>query len=522
MVGITNLRAFCAYAALAGVAGIQPAFGQASDEDSAPTEAEAHLIGAVAVDGAESLLPADFAPIVEPYIGRALDREELTRLATEVADLARSRGFPVAEARIDAQAIRAGVLRVTVDPGRIDEVQITGDSPGAAEAILRALEGRVARSDEFERALVLVERLPGVRVRSKDIRRKAGRTIVRVRLLQQDVKLSARLDNHGSESLGPWRAGFSAEANGVLASSDQLGAALRTNPERPGELLFGSGWYSAALGGRGTRATVAGSIGATEPDGALRDFDYRGKTRFASGGITTPLALSARRQLDANVGVAYLKLDQLLLDVVVQSDTIVTMNAGIEGRMIVGGGVFGLDARVTQGLGWFGATRAGDFLASRIDADGQGTRFNLDLRWRVPLSAKLLLKLDARGQLAAGPLLVPEELNIGGPSSVRGYDFSEASGEDGAVGLVELSYEALAGGRNWLRFVEPYAFIDGATVHDRNRGGQGGSLASAGGGLRAGVGPFELELEAAQPLTGARRRTGSDAPQLNVQIGLDL
>src|SRR6476661_6302683 len=48
--------------------------------------------GAIYVEGATELRPADFAPAVEPYLGRPLGEEELRALTRDVAEVARRAG----------------------------------------------------------------------------------------------------------------------------------------------------------------------------------------------------------------------------------------------------------------------------------------------------------------------------------------------------------------------------------------------------------------------------------------------
>ena len=47
-----------------------------------------------------------------------------------------------------------------------------------------------------------------------------------------------------------------------------------------------------------------------------------------------------------------------------------------------------------------------------------------------------------------------------------------------------------------------------------------GSLASAGGGVRAQIGKFDLGVEAAAPVSDDRFESGDRSPKMNVQVGL--
>ena len=84
--------------------------------------------GAIYVEGATELRPADFAPAIEPYLGRPLGEEELRALTRDVAEVARRAGFGLATAWVPRQSLVAGVLRVQVDEGRIDAVEVSGNA----------------------------------------------------------------------------------------------------------------------------------------------------------------------------------------------------------------------------------------------------------------------------------------------------------------------------------------------------------------------------------------------------------
>jgi len=87
------------------------------------------------------------------------------------------------------------------------------------------------------------------------------------------------------------------------------------------------------------------------------------------------------------------------------------------------------------------------------------------------------------GQLASRPLLASEEMGLGGRSFLRGYDYREVSGDRGAAASAELRYDLGALPRG-VRRVQLYAYGDAGEVSNSGSGIGGGSLASAGGGVR--------------------------------------
>lgn len=167
---------------------------------------------------------------------------------------------------------------------------------------------------------------------------------------------------------------------------------------------------------------------------------------------------------------------------------------------------------LSRGLGILGATESGDPLASRRDADGTFTTVNAWADWTSNLGGNFSLRLAAQGQLASQPLLISEEAGLGGTNFLRGYDWGERTGDEGAMGMAELRY-SLKKPFDLLKQAQLYVFVDGGTVSNHEVGFGGGSLSSAGGGMRLDItSRLGLTFEVAVPLTGPRYDTGDLMP----------
>lgn len=121
---------------------------------------------AIIVVGNAKVSTEAFAPALAPFLGRTLDGADLSRLAGAVAAIARQRGYPFASATVEPQSTADGVLRVTLDEGRISAVRVIGASNPLADRLLsRALviDGPV-RQATLERAILEVGDIAGVTV----------------------------------------------------------------------------------------------------------------------------------------------------------------------------------------------------------------------------------------------------------------------------------------------------------------------------------------------------------------------
>src|SRR3546814_20449028 len=102
-------------------------------------------------------------------------------LVTDIANVARGAGFGLATAWIPPQKVTNGVLRVWLDPGRVDAIEAEGDAADVARRFLAPLaDGRPVRTGELERRLLLAGDLAGIWVGNARLERRGQRNIQHV------------------------------------------------------------------------------------------------------------------------------------------------------------------------------------------------------------------------------------------------------------------------------------------------------------------------------------------------------
>ena len=480
---------------------------------------EGVFVGSIAIEGTESLNIDTFSSLVEGNIGTELDPSDLARVTQEVADLARDRGYLFATARIPEQSLDHGILTIELNEGRIDEVRIKGSDNSALAAVLQPLEGEIARKDDIERRLVLAGDIPQIRVQRTRFLKENGKNVLQVEVRERKDRFRIRADNYGSQRIGPVRGRLSYDFNALLSDSDEGRVSVRTNPLDPSEFLSGSLSYSALVNSGGTRVGVFGSVGTNEPGQRLNDVE--GESLYGEFFVSQPLLRTKDAGLWLDVKLAYLSIEQDDVIGLLSQDNQVTFSAGLSSNVKFLGGRLRAGASIEQGLDIFDATRQGNIFASRFDGDSVATTGTLYANWSRELGGNWGLFLSANGQVASRPLLAARELNIGGAFTVRGFDFSELSGENGFVALAEVNY-AFNKPTSWIRRLQPYGFVDMGYVTNLENGFGSGTLVSSGLGLRAIAGPFNFEVEGAVPLNRDRDQSQNRDPHVNVRIGLDL
>lgn len=485
-----------------------------------PGLAEPVTAGAIHVEGAFVLRPADFAAAIEPWLGRPLGPEELRVLTRDIAEVARRAGFGLATAWVPRQSLVAGLLRVRIDEGRIDAVEVSGSGRGIVQPRLAALAtGRPVRTAELERRLLLAGDLPGLSLGRARIVSRQGRNILVLTATLDRVRGRASLDNSGSGPVGPVRARLAVDFSSLAIAGDRLSIGGVMTPVQPREFKYGELSYSAPIGGNGTEVSVGAYAGRSNAGGSLRDLDLAGLSTQVEARVSHPLLRSRAASLWGSIAVAVRdsKLDRI--GATVRDDRLVTASATLGGNTRIGGGRLRVRLSYVQGLDLLHATWRGDPLASRRDAGGPFSKLEFWTEYDRPLGGGFGLSIRGAGQLASRPLLASEEFGLGGRNFLRGFDYWEMSGDEGAAIAGELRYDMRRSLPRPLTRLQLYLFADAGRVTNLAGGSGGGSLASAGGGFRAWLqSGFEAGLEVGLPLTDGAFDEDPE-PRVSVSLG---
>lgn len=478
-------------------------------------------LGSILVDSDRKIDHAMFDAVIEPHLGKVVTPEELAALALQIADAARANGMILASAHVPAQEVELGIVRIMLQVGVIADVRIEGSDNRALKGIFASLIGQPVFAGDIERKLVLAGDIPQIVVRAAEIVTENGGQILLIKAEERKpLRGRLALDNHGSANIGPLRARLSVEAVSLLDDSDFANVTFRANPADPGELSAASMTYGIALGNNGTRAEFSGAWSKSAYGGENLG-QRNGRSVYGAIGVSHPLRRSRTSSLWLDGQFEYLKIDQDVFGATLQSDTVVTMSAGLSASLKTGGGWLRAGTQLRRGLGIFGATGRNDPLASKFNADGEFVSARAWANWSGEVADDLTVRVAVTGQLASEPLLSSEEAGIGGAFVGRAFDFYERAGDRGAAAFAEIGY-VVTNPTRWLKRIQPYMFIDGGTVDDVGIGFADGALVSAGGGVRGVLGPLDVQIETAFPVYASPDWGRASSPRLNFQLGVDF
>ena len=505
----------------------RPALPDRAEEATAPArlgnvvgrQASEVRVDAIVVVGLAKLTPAVIDDATAPFTGRALSADDLKALANAVAARARALGYPLATSRIPPQSVSDGVLRLEVDEGRIDEVRLQGAQQHSVIAQLDQIGGGDSvRRDRLERDLLLAGDLPGVELGDARLRHEHGRSVLLVDATSDPVDATFTMANDGVPSRGPWRATAQVDFNQLLGP-DRLTLFALTVPDAPSELSVGYGRYARRVSASGLDLGIEGSLSRARPSGLLQIVDTRGNAWRAAIDASYPLVRGRKTSLWGTISGEVEDSRQRQLDFLVRHDRLAVVRVGLNGFTQIVGGRVRASVTLNQGVDAGHATERGDPRASRELALPEFTKINLAASGTWRLAGPVSVAAAIETQAASGTLLIGEQFGLGGSRLLRGYDFSERTGDDGTAASIEARVKLT----DKPARVSLYAFTDAGRVQDkREAGGQAATLFSGGAGIRAKAFGFELDSFLAFPLNGPRYESGSRRARLQFLISREF
>lgn len=483
--------------------------------------------------GLQGIDPTLLAPSYSQLVGREIPVSAICEIRDRAATILRAQGY-LAAIQVPVQTIGEGTVRFDVLLARLRQTVVRGDPGNSGSALRRYLERLEAQdifnANEAERYLLLARDIPGldVRLTLQPLPPEQGGTpgdIVGVfDVIHVPVVLDVNIQNLGSRELGRFGGLARVRFNGLTGLADETMLSAYASQDFDEQLIL-SGFHEMRLGSEGLALGLSGTVAWSQPGLEGPDL-FTTRTTVASAYARYPLVRSQASNLTLSGGgdlinqeVEFSDLDfteDKLRVAFLRADYWGSDEASINGR----GGYSVLEPRISyfasievrQGLAGLGASSAcaadfSDCLApgfvppSRLDADPSGflVRGETSATWRpTPLFG---LSARTRFQYSPDALLGYEQFSGGNFTVGRGYDPGAIIGDKGIGVQFELFQGSLIPETPNALAIQPFAFLDLATVSLNNPSDDSDRLTSTGGGIRMAIGRQALlDLLVAVPL----------------------
>jgi hemolysin activation/secretion protein len=375
--------------------------------------------------------------ISDPYIGQPLELPLLESAAQAVTDYYRKKGYTLALAYVPQQDVKFGVVELAVLEGRIGDITVSGNKYYSSSFIkghfAQAMEDNVARNESLERGLLLLNEYPGLKTSATlEPGKSVGATDVHVTAEdKRPLHFMLDMNNYGFNNISRYRFGAGVEVGNLLVD----GGTLTLNGvmgNHPNQLLFGMANYSMPIGVHGTKLVVGGSDGKFDVGGQLAFLQIRGHITTGDITVTHPFIKSRFQNILGEFGFSAKHNKLTLLDNLIGDDDIRALKLGVNWDLLDLSGRWYASVYGLQGLGQFlGGMADNSAQSTRQGADNRFTKATLAAGRIQSLGHDVLLVVKGSGQITTGPVVVIEQMLLGGPDSVRGYQLGERFVDEG-------------------------------------------------------------------------------------------
>jgi hemolysin activation/secretion protein len=525
MTYLTVNRAAHLACALFGASVSLAANGQEAQPATVPVTADAvpekpvnsepqFFIEAFDVSGSKLLSATEIEDTIYPFLGPGRTRDDIEKARKALEDKYRSKGRESVIVEIPTQTDSAGNIRLAVQfgivPLKVSEtpvgrLRIVGadrvDPKDASSPVIPPRYNLPSRIREQVPSLKegTVPDFKQVQAELTEANRNPDRQITPViragvipGTIDVDLKLKETLPLHGSLELNnehsreteALRLAATLRYTNLWQLGHSVSASYLVSPQNRKQTQVYSGSYLAPIWntpwtllvyGYKSNSSVA-SLGGTNVLGDGYSVGARALVRLPSG---------PDRSHSFNFGVDYKNFKE---DIFIPSTDPAVPNTSIKSPLdypaLVGAYTYSQAFAKTNISVTLGATAGlrgiglGDVLIRNKRADANGANasssffhFNLDASLTQQLGGDFNAFAKISGQLADSPLLSNEQIGAGGASTVRGYYLSEAVGDDGLVGGLEVRSPSFA--QYLSKYVDElrlFAFADAAYIRYRSPG----------------------------------------------------
>jgi hemolysin activation/secretion protein len=397
------------------------------------------------VEGADSMPQIEVEEVVYPFLGPNRSAEDVDKARAALEKAYHDKGYQTVSVSIPQQDAQRGFVVLKVVESRVGRLRVTGSRYYDIEKIKRKAgslqEGKLPNFKDVTKDIVSLNQWPDRRV-TPALRAGVAPGTIDVDLNVEDKHPqhgSVEINNRKSPNTTPLRFNASLRYDNLWQLGHSISLTYQVAPLRreDAEVFSGSylartdlDWLNILVYGLKSASAVA-TIGGANVVGP-------GQVIGARGVITLPTKGELFHTL--SVGADYKKFDQTLSlgsDSFSSPVTYVPLVASYGATWQGEGRLTQFNATITTGLRGIGSDPQ-DFDIKRFKATGSFAHLRGDVSHTHTLPGDGQLFVKVQGQLADQPLVSSEQFSLGGLDTVRGYLESEALGDFGVAGTVEL------------------------------------------------------------------------------------
>ena len=460
------------------------------------------FIQKVIVEGNQSIGCEEICGWLEPNLNKDESIQDIYDLCQVIATHYAKKGYFLARAYPPPQTLQDGILKIAVLEGKIGRIQVVGNCFYSSAFILsyfNRLQGGAIQYDQFLRALLLVNENSDLKVGALfEKGEKVGTADIILRASDhRPVHLFLNENNYGRKLTTHTQFGGRLDNGSNFVYGDKLSVAEVVG--FPIEALYFTDIiYTAPLTHMGTSLEIAYLFSKFHVM-ELTSLHLRGNSSVATLQITQAILRKRLTSLDGFVSFNYKQFQNYFLSERTSTDKLRPIGLGVTfDTYAISHGRDYLTAQVAAGIPRFlGGLKARTNIGSRYGSGGRYVKFNLDYDHLHQFYSDYMVTFHTSGQWSPGKLEIPEQIYIGGGSTVRGFPLASALGDSGYYTNLEFHMplpflkEHRFFKKKWKEWIQVVGFIDNGGVF--LQGAQDVIEWGTGFGIRV-SGPWKLAL----------------------------
>ena len=374
-------------------------------------------------------------------LGEDVFFDELLEVCQKVTNYYRAKGYLTSYATVPPQRIVDGVATIRIVESKVGEMNIEGEK-WTREWYLRHIimgkaglrEGDVFNAKNLQRAMKEINKEDYVQVQTEVERQAEGDENTTITLNVRDrfpVNLNFSYDDYGRSYTGSQRVSFLVGMDNLTGLGDKIygGTILSSGA---------TGWmagYSLPVSSYGTRLSFDFSDSHVRLGGPYKNLNVKGNAQSYFFKLTQPIIQTAKSDLIFYTGYDYVNANT---SANIAGNPLRLSNYNLN---VWRSGLYGMtDDNYGRWLGNLGV----DF---GMGGDGHGA-IQDTTSFKVTAGATRVQRLFGRsmgivrvnGQYSPNKLFAAEQMQMGGPYTLRGYQPAELIGDYGVTGTVEYRF----------------------------------------------------------------------------------
>ena len=409
------------------------------------------LVQGFKIIGNDEFSQAEIEKVLAPFVGKSLLAKELSKAANALTAYYHKKGFFDANvALVSPYILKDGIIVLIVDEKHLEKGGISVKNSGKRIKTERVqnlwdniMKTGAMKQDEYERAMLLTNDLPGISAKADLYYGADGKTDDLVITVKDEKVFNGNIDidNYGSYYTGRKELGATLYWNSPTKNGEEIVARFITTGEYSN---FGYLDLAVPVFDNGMRLGASADFMKYELDTSKSKTAGDGDVWNARAYVKYPLVRADDLTVESELNYTHTEMkdnnDSGQMDDTVINKGILTIS-GNKSDTFLDNGVTYFSASLTMGDVDLRdqAFKAED---DRLyQTSGSFTKFNYSLSRLQNISGAFSSKISIDGQWANKNLDSSEKYFLGGPNNLGGYPVGTVSGDDAAVFYADLRYD---------------------------------------------------------------------------------